>query len=178
MKSQKDALEKKEEEDIALAIQLSLKEAGAAPTSSKSSKSNSSNSNGASSLFGSLMQSTQATAKTYGTDNNKAEKRKLKALYDFEAAEDNEITFKAGDVLLLTDDSDPNWWKGVNLANNEEGLFPSNFVTFDLDTQVVDEISITKKVKFNEKVDVNSYDRNYKLTIDEVFQLPGFSNFI
>jgi len=74
---QKKEVDAKEEEDIAKAIALSLKEADITPK--------------ASSIYPS-MTSSHVPVQTV------KEKRQVRALYDFEAAEDNELTFKAGEI--------------------------------------------------------------------------------
>lgn len=50
----------------------------------------------------------------------------VEALFDYEGARDDELSFKQGDVIELVAKEDGGWWKGR--LNGKEGLFPTNFV--------------------------------------------------
>ncbi|XP_015666707.1 signal transducing adapter molecule 1 isoform X1 [Protobothrops mucrosquamatus] len=125
---------KKEEEDLAKAIELSLKEQRQQQT----------------------PLSTLYPNTTTLSTNHKHEGRNVRAIYDFEAAEDNELTFKAGELITVLDDSDTNWWKGE--THQGTGLFPSNFVTADLTAEPEMIKSEKKTVQFSDEIQVETIE--------------------
>jgi cortactin len=48
------------------------------------------------------------------------------ALYDYQAADDDEISFDPGDVITNLEFIDEGWWKGT--CHGRHGLFPANYV--------------------------------------------------
>lgn len=124
---------KKEDDDLAKAIELSLKEQH--PQTSLSS----------------LYPNTSGLLSLHKSDG-----RKVRAIYDFEAAEDNELTFKSGEIITILDDSDSNWWKGETYQG--VGLFPSNFVTADLTAEPEMMKTEKKTVQFSEDIQVETIE--------------------
>ena len=56
-------------------------------------------------------------------------------MYDFEATEENELSFLAGEVIVVTDSSDDNWWSGHS-QDGQQGYFPASFVSYNLNATV------------------------------------------
>lgn len=50
-----------------------------------------------------------------------------RALYDYQAADDTEITFDPGDIITHIDAIDEGWWQGL-APDGTYGLFPANYV--------------------------------------------------
>jgi len=51
------------------------------------------------------------------------------AIYDYDAAEDNELSFTEGATITGIEFPDEDWWLGT--FNGRSGLFPANYVQLD-----------------------------------------------
>ena len=93
-----------------------------------------------------------------------------RALYDYEARTTEELTIKEGMILLITDDSDPDWWDATlrvdSFEEGESGLVPVVYIEeatpihmakglYDYDPNTSEEIKLREGdlVKVYEKVD-------------------------
>jgi len=50
----------------------------------------------------------------------------VRALYNYDATEESELSFKANERLVVLQKDDSGWWQGE--LNGRVGMFPSNFV--------------------------------------------------
>ncbi|TIA90146.1 hypothetical protein E3P99_01695 [Wallemia hederae] len=55
-------------------------------------------------------------------------KNLAKAVYEYSAADADELSVKEDAVLLVLEDSEPDWWRCKLKDDNEEGLVPANYV--------------------------------------------------
>jgi len=57
----------------------------------------------------------------------------VKAMFNFEAQDDSQLSFKKGDIIKVIIRLNSGWWDGI--CNGKRGWFPSNFVQ-DIDIAV------------------------------------------
>ncbi|XP_041483901.1 tyrosine-protein kinase SRK2-like isoform X2 [Lytechinus variegatus] len=53
---------------------------------------------------------------------------RYKALYDYEARTADDLTFRKGEILIITNKSDPNWWLASSVVSKREGYVPRNYI--------------------------------------------------
>lgn len=54
------------------------------------------------------------------------------AMYDYKAANEDEMSFSKGQLIIVLNQDNADWWKGE--INGVTGLFPTNYVKMTTDT--------------------------------------------
>lgn len=118
-----DVDRKKEEEELQMALKLSIQDKGAAEP--KNAQANEVTSGGAG-----QAQQTQAAASTAGqpvpSGTTAATVSRVRALFDFQPSEPGELQFRKGDIIAVLESVYKDWWKGS--LRGQTGIFPLNYV--------------------------------------------------
>jgi signal transducing adaptor molecule len=108
---------KKEEDELQMALQLSLKDKGAAAGQTNRRASASSPQQPAQQQVSSPQTQQGTTAATVS---------RVRALYDFTPSEQGELAFRKDDIIAVLESVYKDWWKGS--LRGVTGIFPLNYV--------------------------------------------------
>ena len=59
--------------------------------------------------------------------NGRSEDQIYKGKYEYAAMQDDELSFKKGELLYVIND-EGDWWLAENMDSSKEGLIPKNYV--------------------------------------------------
>ncbi len=70
-----------------------------------------------------LSKSKESLNKSSSSLNNSPAANNVRAQYDYNASDENELSFKANDIITVLQKDDSGWWQG-SLPNGKIGMFP------------------------------------------------------
>ena len=178
----------KEEEELQMALKLSIQD--------KATQAQANTKQPTSSGPGPLQSEPALQTQTPGT--TAATVSRVRALFDFQATDPDELTFRKGDIIAVLESVYKDWWKG--LLKGQTGIFPLNYVEklsdptpdelqreAQMEAEVFAEIKNVEKlltllststselnVKDNEEITVRSMRNSrgvHKLTVEETLPL-------
>lgn len=107
----------KEEEELQMALKLSIQDKTAQTQPKPAQQSTSAG----------LSQSQPAAlTQTVPSGTTAATVSRVRALFDFHATDPDELTFRKGDIIAVLESVYKDWWKG--LLRGQTGIFPLNYV--------------------------------------------------
>jgi signal transducing adaptor molecule len=108
----------KEEEELQMALKLSIQD--------KQTQSQAKPAQPAGTSAGSAEQQSAAQPTPVPSGTTAATVSRVRALYDFQATDPDELTFRKGDIIAVLESVYKDWWKG--LLRGQTGIFPLNYV--------------------------------------------------
>lgn len=111
---------RKEEEELQMALELSVKDRQPPVASSSQKQGQSSQAPAASELHAT------PSAQPVSSGTTAATVSRVRALYDFQPSEPGELQFKKGDIIAVLESVFKDWWKGS--LRGQTGIFPLNYV--------------------------------------------------
>ncbi|CAF9914644.1 MAG: ESCRT-0 subunit protein hse1 [Gomphillus americanus] len=112
-----DVDRKKEEEELQMALELSVKDRQSSVASPSAQGSQAPHSSAPQSQAPPIPHSQGTTAATVS---------RVRALFDFQPSEQGELQFKKGDIIAVLESVYKDWWKGS--LRGQVGIFPLNYV--------------------------------------------------
>jgi signal transducing adaptor molecule len=110
-----DVDRQKEEEELQMALKLSIQDKATPKASPQPNAAGES-----SQAQNSVQQSTVPSGTTAATVS------RVRALFDFQASDPDELTFRKGDIIAVLESVYKDWWKGF--LRGQTGIFPLNYV--------------------------------------------------
>lgn len=65
--------------------------------------------------------------KSASSTSDDKKKETVMAMFDYVAQQDDELSLNRGDILIVLEKIDADWWRG-EMANGQQGLFPVNYI--------------------------------------------------
>lgn len=103
-----------------MALKLSIQDKASTPSQAQS------NAPAQASSSGRERAPSQSAAQPVASGTTAATVSRVRALFDFQATDPDELTFHKGDVIAVLESVYKDWWKGV--LRGKTGIFPLNYV--------------------------------------------------
>lgn len=113
----------KEEEELQMALKLSVQDKPAPSSQASEQKSNVAELSGQSNTVGPAQ---TATSQSMPSGTTAATVSRVRALFDFQPSEPGELQFRKGDVIAVLESVYQDWWRGS--LRGQTGIFPLNYV--------------------------------------------------
>lgn len=121
-----DVDRQKEEEELQMALKLSIQDKASTPSAAQANAPAQAAASGSGRPGAQSQSAAAAPAQPVASGTTAATVSRVRALFDFQATDPDELTFRKGDVIAVLESVFKDWWKG--LLRGKTGIFPLNYV--------------------------------------------------